>query len=114
MKPNRLLIAGSVLLATYLNSGSAFSQTADSEKINPDVSGSKGGSQSERSGESDVPLPKGSPSAGTVEKGKSSSTDPSNPNTEGSKKSDSTTTNKSGGDTTKGKDTDQPNQTPEK
>jgi len=62
-------------------------------------------------GESDVPLPKGSPSAGTVEKGKSSSTDP---NTEGSKKSDSTTTNKSGGDTTKGKDTDQPNQTPEK
>ena len=76
MKHNRLLISGSILAAAWMTSGVAFSQTSGSksEKINPDVSGSKGGSQSERTGESGVPLPKGSPSSGTVEKGKSADT----------------------------------------
>ena len=108
MKHNRIVVSGAIFLASWLTSGIAICQTSDSEKINPDVSGSKGGSQSERTGESDVPLPKGSPSAGTVEKGKSGSTDLG-----ASKKPDSATT-KSEGDTTKGKDTDQPNQTAEK
>src|ERR1044072_1496780 len=69
MKRNRLLITGSMFVAAWMSSGVAFSQT--SPTINPDVSGSKGGSKSERTGETDVPLPKGSPSAGTVEAGKS-------------------------------------------
>ena len=106
MKHSRLLISGSIFLASWMNGGIAYSQTADSEKINPPVSGSKGASKSERTGESDVPLPKGSPSAGTVEKGKSGSTDVG-----ASKKTDSSSTKKDA-DTTKGKDTDQPNQTP--
>jgi len=106
MKTSRLLISGSIFLASWMTGGIALSQTADSEKINPPVSGSKGNSQSERTGESDVPLPKGSPSAGTVEKGKSGSTDVG-----ASKKTDSSSTKKDA-DTTKGKDTDQPNQTP--
>jgi hypothetical protein len=88
-------------------SGTGFCQTSDGEKINPDVSGSKGGSRSERTG--DVPLPKGSPYAGTVEKGQSGPTDVG-----ASKKTDSTSMKKSDSDTTKGNDTDQPNQTPEK
>ena len=106
MKTSRLLISGSIFLASWMTGGIALSQTTDSEKINPPVSGSKGASKSERTGESDVPLPKGSPSAGTVEKGKSGSTDVG-----ASKKNDSSST-KNDADTTKGKDTDQPNQTP--
>lgn len=76
MTSDRLLISGSILLAAWMTSGVAFSQSpgsSKSETIHPDASGSRGGSQSERTGESGVPLPKGSPSSGTVEKGKSGS-----------------------------------------
>lgn len=73
MKRDRLLLSGSVLVAAWMTSGVAFSQSK-SETIHPDASKSKGGSQSERTGESGVPLPKGSPSSGTVEKGKGGST----------------------------------------
>jgi hypothetical protein len=51
-----------------MSSGAAFAQSP--ERIHPDASGPKGGSQSERTGESDVPLPQGSRSSGTVEQGK--------------------------------------------
>jgi peptidoglycan hydrolase-like protein with peptidoglycan-binding domain len=51
-----------------MSTGVVFAQAP--EKINPEATGPKGGSQSERTGESDVPLPKGSPSSGTVEQGK--------------------------------------------
>jgi peptidoglycan hydrolase-like protein with peptidoglycan-binding domain len=77
MKAKTLLISGSLLTAAWMTTGIAFAQQTGPSKrdtINPDVSGpgaSKGGSQSERSGESGVPLPKGSPQAGTVEMGKS-------------------------------------------
>src|SRR5512132_506677 len=71
MKRNPSLVLGSVFAAAWMISGVAFSQS--SPTINPDVSGSKGASRSERTGESDVPLPKGSPDAGTVEAGKSGS-----------------------------------------
>ncbi len=77
MKPKILLLSGSILTAAWMTSGVAFAQPSGAtkpEKINPDVSGpgaSKGGSQSERTGETGVPLPKGSPQAGTVEMGKS-------------------------------------------
>ena len=77
MKVNRLLISGSVFVAAWVTAGAALAQsgTNKSNTINPDVSGpgaSSGGSKSERTGDSsDVPLPKGSPSAGTVEQGRS-------------------------------------------
>ena len=77
MKAKTLLISGSLLTAAWMITGIGFAQQTGPGKrdtINPDVSGpgaSKGGSQSERSGESGVPLPKGSPQAGTVEMGKS-------------------------------------------
>lgn len=68
MKRSPLAVTGSVLVAAWMGTGVLFAQAP--EKINPST-GPKGGSQSERTGESDVPLPKGSPSSGTVEKGKS-------------------------------------------
>lgn len=77
MKAKTLLISGSLLTAAWMATGIAFAQqpgTTKRDTIHPDVSGpgaSKGGSQSERSGESGVPLPKGSPQSGTVEMGKS-------------------------------------------
>jgi Putative peptidoglycan binding domain len=51
--------------------GNATSQsgTKDNKTINPDVNQSVGGSQSERTGDSGTPLPKKSPSTGTVERG---------------------------------------------
>ncbi len=71
MKRSPLAVTGSVLVAAWMSTGVVFAQSP--EKINPDASGPKGGSQSERERESGVPLPKGSPSSGTVEQGKSGS-----------------------------------------
>ena len=77
MKPKALLTSGAILMATCITSSVVFAQstgTKKSDTINPPVSGpgaTKGGSQSERTGETGVPLPKGSPQAGTVEMGKS-------------------------------------------
>jgi peptidoglycan hydrolase-like protein with peptidoglycan-binding domain len=86
MKPKNLLISGSLLTAALMTNGLVLAQPSGTTKrdtIHPDVSGpgaSKGGSQSERTGESGVPLPKGSSQTGTVEMGKSTSanSDPSN------------------------------------
>jgi hypothetical protein len=78
MKRSPLAVTGSLLVAAWMSTGAVFAQSP--EKINPDASGPKGGSQSERTGESDVPLPKGSPSSGTVEQGKSGVNNPK-PNT---------------------------------
>src|SRR5436190_16749964 len=110
MKHNRLLISGSVLLATWINGGIAFSQTSgkSNETIHPDLNESQGGSKSERD-RSGVPLPKGDPSSGTVDKGKSESTSGTTPRSSEPRRD---TGKKSDGDTTKGKDTDQSNQTP--
>jgi hypothetical protein len=68
MNRSPLAVTGSVLVAAWMSTGVVFAQAP--EKINPEATGPKGGSQSERTGESDVPLPKGSPSSGTVEQGK--------------------------------------------
>jgi hypothetical protein len=54
--------------------GTTQSRTKDGKTINPDLNPSVGGSQSERTGnDSGTPLPKNSPSTGTVEKGTGSS-----------------------------------------
>jgi hypothetical protein len=54
--------------------GTSQSRTKDGKTINPDLNPSVGGSQSERTGnDSGTPLPKNSPSTGTVEKGTGSS-----------------------------------------
>jgi peptidoglycan hydrolase-like protein with peptidoglycan-binding domain len=77
MKQKILLISGSLFMAAWMTPGVVLAQPAATKKddtIHPPVSGpgaSKGGSQSERTGETGVPLPKGSPSSGTVEMGKS-------------------------------------------
>jgi hypothetical protein len=55
-----------------------------------------------------VPLPKGDPSTGTVDKGKSGSPDAVTPRSSDTRKD---TGKKSDSDTTKGKDTDQTNPT---
>jgi hypothetical protein len=109
MKHSRLLISGSILLASWMNSGIAFSQTSgeSNERIHPDLNQSEGGSKSERD-RSGVPLPKGDPSSGTVDKGKSGSTDAVTPRSSETRRE---TGKKSDSDTTEGKDTDQPNQT---
>jgi hypothetical protein len=109
MKHSRLLISGSIFLASWINGGIAFSQTSggDNQTIHPDVNKSVGGSKSERDS-SGVPLPKGDPSTGTVEKGKSGSPGAVTPKTPDTRRE---TNKKSDADTTKGKDTDQPNQT---
>jgi hypothetical protein len=73
MRRSSLAVTGSVLLAGWMSTGVVFAQSK--EPIHPDPTGPKGGSSSERTGESDVPLPKGSPESGTVEKGKSGSID---------------------------------------
>jgi hypothetical protein len=81
MKRNPRLIFGSVVVAALMATGAGWAQT-DSGKtgttgsgtgqtIHPSPKGSEGGSRSERSGESSVPLPKGSPQSGTVDMGKS-------------------------------------------
>ena len=54
MKRSPLAVTGSVLVAAWMSTGVVFAQSP--EKINPDASGPKGGSRSERTGESDVPL----------------------------------------------------------
>src|SRR5918999_821988 len=74
MKRSPLAVTGSVLVAAWMGTGVVFAQAP--EKINPDASAPKGGSRSERTGESDVPLTKGSPSTGTVEQGKSGTVSP--------------------------------------
>ena len=83
MKQNRLLIAGSVLAAAWMTTGTAMAQSSSSgsssgsaqstKEVHPSVNTSKGQSKSERADETGTPLPQGSPYAGTVEKGKSSS-----------------------------------------
>jgi hypothetical protein len=73
MRRSSLPVTGSVLLAGLMSTGVGFAQSK--EPVHPDPTGPKGGSSSERTGESDVPLPKGSPASGTVEQGKSGSTD---------------------------------------
>jgi hypothetical protein len=76
MKRKPLLISGTVLAAAWMVGGLAFGQVSEKQKrpeaIHPDVNTSVGGSQTERTDESGVPLPKGSSESGTVEKGKSS------------------------------------------
>ncbi len=60
--------------STGTSKGTSQSRTKDGETINPDLNPSVGGSQSERTGnDSGTPLPKNSPSTGTVEKGTGSS-----------------------------------------
>jgi hypothetical protein len=83
MKRNPRLIFGSIVVAGLMATGAGWAQT-DSGKagtgsgtgqtIHPSPKGSEGGSRSERSGESSVPLPKGSPQSGTVDMGKSGGT----------------------------------------
>jgi peptidoglycan hydrolase-like protein with peptidoglycan-binding domain len=85
MKQNRLLIAGSVLAAAWMTTGTAMAQSSSSgsssgsaqstKEVHPSANASKGASKSERADETGTPLPKGSPYAGTVDKGKSSSVD---------------------------------------
>jgi hypothetical protein len=73
MKRNSFLTTGSVLLGAWMITGTVWAQTSGT--THPDVSGpgaSKGGSRSEQSGESGMPLPKGSRQSGTVDMGKSS------------------------------------------
>ena len=76
MKRNRVLLSGAIFAAAWMvgGVGSASAQSsksaAESQTIHPDPTGAKGASQSERTGgESEAPLPKGSPYSGTVEKG---------------------------------------------
>jgi hypothetical protein len=71
MKPSRLVLSGSLFLATWMTSGLALSQTSGerSDTIHPDLNESKGGSKSERN-QSGVPLPKNDPSSGLSRKGK--------------------------------------------
>src|ERR1051325_5468837 len=104
MKHNRVLISGSVLIAAWMNTGIAMSQTSGEKEptIHPNPNESVGGSKSERD-RSGVPLPKGDPSSGTVEKGKSGSTDNSTPRSSEARRDSS---RKSDPDTTKGKTTD--------
>ena len=76
MKPRTLLFLGSISMAAWMSTGLALAQSSGSSKrdtVHPNVGpgGSEGGSQSERTGESGVPLPKGSPYSGTVTKDKS-------------------------------------------
>jgi hypothetical protein len=60
--------------ATGTTKGTSKSRKTDDKTINPDLNPSVGGSQSERTGsDSGTPLPKKSPSTGTVEKGTGSS-----------------------------------------
>ena len=60
--------------STGTSKGTSQSRTKDGKTINPDLNPSVGGSQSERTGnDSGTPLPKNSPSTGTVEKGTGSS-----------------------------------------
>lgn len=83
MKRNPRLIFGSIVVAGLMATGAGWAQT-DSGKagtgsgtgqtIHPSAKGSEGGSRSERSGETGVPLPKGSPQSGTVDMGKSGGT----------------------------------------
>jgi hypothetical protein len=113
MEHSRLLISGSILLAAWMNGGIAVAQTSgkSGETIHPELNESKGGSKSEQN-QSGVPLPKGDPSTGTVEKGTSRSSDMATPQPSDTttKKSASGSTKNSASDTTKGKDTDQSKQ----
>lgn len=81
MKRNPWLIFGSVVVAGLMSTGAGWAQSTDSGKsgsssgtVHPSPKGTEGGSRSERSGESSVPLPKGSPQSGTVDMGKSGGT----------------------------------------
>ena len=66
-------------MATWMTTGAGWAQSSGTTgtnkgEVHPDVSGpsgSKGASQSERTGDTGVPLPKGSPQSGTVDTGKS-------------------------------------------
>ena len=77
MKRNRVFVSGAVFAAAWLSTGTGIlmaqspSGKSGTEAIHPDPTGPRSGSRSERTGESDVPLPQGSPESGTVEKGTS-------------------------------------------
>jgi hypothetical protein len=78
MKAKRLVaISASVLTAAWItaDAGMTLAQTTSKDsKVNPNLNPSVGASQSERTGsDTGTPLPKGSPSTGTVEKGTGSS-----------------------------------------
>ena len=76
MKPNTLLsISGSALVAAWMITGTATAQTSQGQTVHPSPNSSVGASRSERTGNNGAPLPKGSPQSGTVDMGKSGSTD---------------------------------------
>ena len=60
-------------MAQSAGSGSSSGSAQSTKEVHPSVNTSKGQSKSERADETGTPLPQGSPYAGTVEKGKSSS-----------------------------------------
>ena len=101
-----------IVVAILLAPGAALAQSSGSSNpntIHPDPNASVGGSKSERTNDGNV-LPKGSSQAGTVEKG-TGSPSYSQPSS-GDSKQTTVPTGRKSGDTTVGKDTDQPNQTP--
>jgi hypothetical protein len=99
-----------IVLSMLFVPAAAFAQSpGKSDTIHPNPNTSVGGSKSERTNDGNV-LPKQSPQTGTVEKGKGTS-DYSQPRSRDNEQTTSPTSRKSG-DTTVGKDTDQPNQTP--
>jgi peptidoglycan hydrolase-like protein with peptidoglycan-binding domain len=75
MKQNPLLITGSVFVAAWMTTGAATAQTSQGQTVHPSPNSSVGASKSERSGDTGTPLPKGSSQSGTVDMGKSGSTD---------------------------------------
>lgn len=99
-----------IVLSILLAPGVAFAQSSGkSDTIHPNPNTSVGGSKSERTTDGNI-LPKESPQTGTVEKGTGTS-DYSQPRSRDNKQTTAPTGRKSG-DTTVGKDTDQPNQSP--
>ena len=99
-----------LVLSMLLVPGAAFAQSSGkSDTIHPNPNTSVGGSKSERTNDGNV-LPKESPQTGTVEK-RTGASDYSQPRSRDKKQTTAPTGRKSG-DTTVGKDSDQPNQTP--
>jgi hypothetical protein len=108
MKLKIAVLATMVLLPGSLMVNHPALAQSKSETIHPDPNASRGGSKSERGG-GGVPLPKGSPQSGTVDMGTSKS-ESTAPNASG--KPSTTKNSGKSSDTTVGKDSDQPNQTP--
>ena len=111
-KEDHMNLKTGIVVAILLAPGAALVQSSGSSNpntIHPDPNASVGGSKSERTNDGNV-LPKGSSQAGTVEKG-TGSPSYSQPSS-GDSKQTTVPTGRKSGDTTVGKDTDQPNQTP--